>query len=71
MQESRRNGTIRLSTDNGLTWTRRLQYVPDNTYTSYSDIAVLSRNRIAVVYESGYKSDDGIRFQIVDLRDFR
>lgn len=69
--ESRRNGTIKLSEDNGKTWTQQLQYVPDNAYTSYSDIAVLSRNRIAVIYESGYKSDDGLRFKIVDLADFK
>lgn len=70
-QDTRKNGTIRLSTDNGRTWPRKLQYVPDNTYTSYSDMAVLSRNHIAVIYESGFKSDDGLRFQIVNLQDFK
>jgi sialidase-1 len=66
-ESSRRNGTIRLSTNDGRNWTRTFMYVPANTYTSYSDLAVLSDGRIGVLYERGFQNSEGIHFRTVTI----
>jgi sialidase-1 len=62
---SRRNGTIKLSTNDGKNWTRTFMYVPENTYTSYSDLVALPDARVGVLYERGRNNDEGIHFRSV------
>ncbi|HBH54631.1 MAG TPA: exo-alpha-sialidase [Planctomycetaceae bacterium] len=51
----RSNGTLRLSVDDGQTWTRSFRYAPRPApyFTGYSDIARLPNGDIAVLYERG------------------
>lgn len=68
--ESRRHGTLKLSTDDGNTWTKQYRYVSadgEGMYTSYSDIAVVAPQTIGVLYEGGYKYGWGILFQTVNF----
>lgn len=66
---SRKNGTLKLSADDGKTWTRTFMYADNiddnNWYTGYSDMAVMSNGDIAVLYEKGFKYSKGIWFKIV------
>lgn len=66
---SRRNGTIKFSSNDGKNWTRTFMYVPENTYTSYSDITVLGNQKIGILYERGFKNADGIYFQSVEFKE--
>jgi sialidase-1 len=66
------NGTIRVSTDDGESWTKSYRYSPaEPAFSGYSDLALMPDGQdVAVLYESGkhYKKGlryDGIAFQIV------
>jgi sialidase-1 len=66
------NGTIRISTDDGESWTKSYRYSPAApAFSGYSDLALMPDGQdVAVLYESGkhYKKGlryDGIAFQIV------
>ncbi len=66
---SRKNGTLKLSIDDGKTWSKSFMYADNiddnNWYTGYSDMAVMSNGDIAVLYEKGFKYSRGIWFRIV------
>ena len=66
---SRRNGTIKFSSNDGKNWTRTFMYVPANTYTSYSDLTVLNNQKVGILYERGFKNGDGIYFQSMELKE--
>lgn len=66
---SRRNGTIKFSSNDGKSWTRTFMYVPANTYTSYSDLTVLNNQKVGILYERGFKNGDGIYFQSMELKE--
>jgi len=66
------NGTIRISMDDGESWTKSYRYSPAApAFSGYSDLALMPDGQdVAVLYESGkhYKKGlryDGIAFQIV------
>lgn len=61
---SRRNGCIRLSTNDGKTWSRTFKYVPDNDfYSAYSDLTVLADGKVGVLFEHGRNNEKGIWFR--------
>ncbi|MFA6851332.1 MAG: sialidase family protein [Selenomonadaceae bacterium] len=72
---SRRDGTIKLSEDDGNTWTKSYLYADysenDIFYTGYSDMALLDDGNIALLYEKGFKYSLGIRFMIVKFSDIK
>jgi sialidase-1 len=79
-QEIRSNGTLKLSEDDGRTWTKKVVYAPEPSpyFTGYSDIARFSNGDIAVLYERGKfdKKDkhdryDEIGFNVVKMSDFQ
>jgi sialidase-1 len=53
--EIRSNGTLRLSTDDGKTWSESVVYAPRKSpyFTGYSDIVKLQNGDIGVLYERG------------------
>jgi sialidase-1 len=66
------NGTIRLSDDDGSTWTKSFRYSqPSPAFSGYSDIMLMPDNSaVGVLFETGrhYRKDlryDGIAFKIV------
>lgn len=70
----RTNGTLRLSGDDGATWTKSYRYSDDPpTFSGYSDIALINGGDIAVLFEKGGIPDskkdryDMIDFKIVKL----
>jgi sialidase-1 len=67
---TRTNMTLKMSTDNGATWSKR--YVVHTGPSGYSDIVLLSDTQIGVFFEAGAASDyrDGIAFQAVNIIDF-
>jgi formylglycine-generating enzyme required for sulfatase activity len=52
---SRSDGTLKLSEDDGRTWTKAFRYAPEPApyFTGYSDIALLPGGDIGVLYERG------------------
>ena len=67
---SRRNGTIKISTDNAKTWAVGYVYAtPDNIYTSYSDLAVFSNGDVALLHEKGFDNIDGLWFKILTFKE--
>jgi sialidase-1 len=66
------NGTIRISTDDGKTWTKSILYSqPSPAFSGYSDLALMPNKRdVGVLFESGkhYKKGlryDGIVFKVI------
>ena len=57
--EIRADGTLKLSEDDGRTWTKSFRYArkPAPNFTGYSDVAVLADGRVAVLYERGDLAD--------------
>ena len=57
--EVRADGTLKLSEDDGRTWTKSFRYArkPAPNFTGYSDIAVLRDSSVAVLYERGDLND--------------
>ena len=68
---NRVNNTIRLSTDDGLTWTKKLQYVPNGETGAYSDLAVFKDGTIAIFHELGYLNFKGLAFKTVKITDLK
>jgi len=58
--EIRSNGTLRLSTDDGQTWSESVVYAPKKSpyFTGYSDIVKLENGDIGVLYERGNYNKD-------------
>ncbi|HOX40492.1 MAG TPA: sialidase family protein [Candidatus Brocadiia bacterium] len=78
----RMNGTLKLSEDDGKTWTKSYRYSqPPPAFSGYSDIAVINGSDVAVLYEKGdayrkenrlYKKGEryeDIGFQVVRFKD--
>lgn len=76
------NGTLKLSEDDGATWTKRFLYSkPAPSFSGYSDITVINGTDIAVLYEKGdnYRAEsltqakreryEAIGFQVVRFGD--
>ncbi|MDD2611200.1 MAG: sialidase family protein [Bacteroidales bacterium] len=72
---SRRDGTIKLSENDGLTWTKSYKYADNiddnNWYTGYSDLALMDNGDVAVLYEKGYKYSRGIWFKIIPFSEIK
>lgn len=69
---SRRWGAVKASFDSGDSWTKMYQYVPsegNEMYTSYSDLVVIDKRIIGVIYEAGYKNAGGIAFKTINFSD--
>lgn len=63
-ESSRRNGCIRLSSNDGRSWSRQFKYVPDNDfYSAYSDLTLLANKKVGVVFEHGRNNEKGIYFR--------
>ena len=61
---SRRNGSIKLSSNDGRSWSRTFKYVPDNDfYSAYSDLAVLANKKVGILFEHGHNNGKGIYFR--------
>src|SRR5690606_9473783 len=54
---NRQNNTLRLSENDGKTWSKKLQYVPDGETGGYSDLAVFKDGTIAILYELGHSNN--------------
>lgn len=74
-QSSRRNNTLKLSNDDGENWTRQLMYVQETGqsvyYSAYSDITKLDDGDVGVLYEKGYRNEEGIWFRKIRLSELQ
>jgi sialidase-1 len=74
-RKERVNGTIKLSEDDGKTWTKSYRYSnPYPAFSGYSDMALLDNGEIAVLFETGphYTKPlrwEGIGFLVVRFSD--
>lgn len=68
---SRRHGSVKLSSDNGKTWTRMYRYTDesgDGMYSAYSDLVLLNNgNAVGIIYEAGYNNGAGIVFKSINI----
>jgi len=57
--EMRSDGTLKLSEDDGRTWTKAFRYAPKPApnFTGYSDIALFPDSSVGVLYERGKLED--------------
>jgi len=57
--EFRSDGTLKLSEDDGRTWTKAFRYAkkPAPSFTGYSDIAVMADGSVGILYERGDLDD--------------
>ena len=77
----RSDGTLKLSEDDGRTWTRSFRYAkkPAPNFTGYSDIAVMPNGSVGVLYERGDLADaskkaeryDEVGFTVVPVAEIR
>jgi len=77
----RSDGTLKLSQDDGRTWTMSFRYAPKPApnFTGYSDIAVMSDGGVGVLYERGDVAEpskkaeryDEIGFTVVSFAEIR
>ena len=66
----RENMTLRMSVNDGVTWTRTLTVYPGPS--AYSDLVMLSDTQIGIFWEAGNTSPyEGIAFKIINIADFR
>jgi sialidase-1 len=66
---TRTNMTIKMSQDDGASWTK--QYSVYTGLSGYSDIVMLSNTQVGILYEAGTtKYWDGIAYRIVNISDF-
>jgi sialidase-1 len=65
----RENMTVRMSIDDGLTWSK--QYGVYSGPSAYSDMVILSEAQIAVFFECGMSNPyEGIAYKVVNISDF-
>jgi len=79
--EVRSDGTLKLSEDDGRTWTKSFRYArkPAPNFTGYSDIAVMADGSIGILHERGDLDDAGkkserygeVGFIVVPFADIR
>lgn len=77
----RADGTLKLSEDDGRTWTKAFRYAkkPAPNFTGYSDIAVMPDGRVGILYERGDLDDaskkaeryDEVGFTVVPFAEIR
>ena len=66
-QSARTNMTLRMSTDDGQHWAKSQVIHPGPA--AYSDLVMLNKRQIGILYEGGLKSAyEGIAFEVVDVR---
>lgn len=73
------NGTLKLSEDDGATWTKCFRYSqPAPSFSGYSDLAVINGGDVAVLYEKGdaCRKDDraykkGERYEVIGFKTVR
>lgn len=75
----RSDGTLKLSEDDGRTWTKAFRYAkkPAPNFTGYSDIAVMPNGSVGILYERGDLTDaskkaeryDEVGFTVVPFAD--
>jgi sialidase-1 len=67
---TRKNMTIKMSTDEGINWTK--QKVVFNGPSGYSDLLMVSKNTTAILFEAGVGAyTDGIAFKIVPVSELK
>jgi sialidase-1 len=67
--DERVNGTIKLSNDDGETWSKKYQYSnPYPAFSGYSDMAIINENDIAVLFETGPHYTKPLRWEGVGFR---
>ncbi len=67
---ARKNMTIKMSTDNGINWTK--QKVVFSGPSGYSDLLMVSKEKVAILFEAGVGAyTDGIAFKIVPVSDIK
>ncbi len=79
--EFRSDGTLKLSEDDGRTWTKAFRYAkkPAPNFTGYSDMAVMPGGGVGILYERGELDDaakkseryDEVAFVVVPSADIR
>lgn len=63
-EQSRENMTLKLSDDDGATWSK--EYVVHRGPSAYSDVVLINKNTIGILYEGGLQSPyEGISFELV------
>lgn len=68
-QSARTNMTLRMSADDGQHWAKSQVIHPGPA--AYSDLVMLNKRQIGILYEGGLKSAyEGIAFEVVDVRDW-
>jgi len=80
-REVRADGTLKLSEDDGRTWTRAFRYAkkPAPNFTGYSDIAVMPDGSVGILHERGDLDDaskkseryDEVAFIVVPFSEIR
>lgn len=80
-REVRADGTLKLSEDDGRTWTKSFRYAqkPAPNFTGYSDIAVMPDGSVGILYERGDLDDaskkseryDEVGFIVVPFAEIR
>lgn len=67
---TRKNMTVKMSTDDGLNWTK--QKLIFGGPSGYSDLSVISKNSLALLFEAGVGAyTDGIAFKIISVSDLK
>ncbi len=61
-QARRLHNTLRVSMDDGATWSKGVDYT-EEVVGGYSDVGVFSDGEVAVLHEAGYLNGDGIKFR--------
>lgn len=64
------NMTVKMSTDNGENWIK--QYLVHDGPSGYSDLVMISADKIAILYEGGInRYSEGITFEVIALSKFQ
>ena len=62
--------TIKMSEDNGKSWEKEYQVYAGPS--GYSDLVMIDKTKIAILYEGGVKRyTSGLAFEVIDLKDFQ
>lgn len=68
-KDSRENMTLRMSNDDGKSWSK--SKVINKGPSAYSDLVMLGKNQIGILYEGGRESPyEGIAFEMVEMQIF-
>lgn len=68
--DKRENMTIRMSSDNGASWLKKV--VVHEGPSAYSDLVMITEDQIGILYEGGIESPyEGISFEIINISAFK